>query len=315
MQNSCAYGNNGAAGTFAGGAQWRLNFPAGGLALIVEDDPVVSALFTAFFKNIGQPCAVARNAAEGSVVLFNSFDSVSCIILDLLMPGSDGFELLTHLKEASFVHPIFICSGAPEETVQKAVAYVQANGLNWGGNIRKPVTREELCGKLLKPALRLGTGLEAPASETQSQLRQLSEAKPVEGVSESTLASSCLSFLPHRVAALDEHYNYLISNPANSHFYNHQPQELIGLNGRQFIGNLRWERRERYFYEAALSGRHVEYNIVVNTPAGVRQPYAVTMDPLRDGIASVQGVVVTMSELAMADAVNKTFVPLKFHPS
>ena len=77
---------------------------------IVDDDSVILDLLSAGFKNAKLQCDTYLDAKS----FLQKIDSTkySLIILDILMPGISGFEILKQLKSKPNVPPIFVYSQA-----------------------------------------------------------------------------------------------------------------------------------------------------------------------------------------------------------
>jgi CheY-like chemotaxis protein len=67
--------------------------------LVVEDDPSTQGLLIALIKHQGLPC---RAAGDGRAALaMIAEETPSAIVLDLIMPEMDGFEVLRELKRSA----------------------------------------------------------------------------------------------------------------------------------------------------------------------------------------------------------------------
>jgi len=73
--------------------------------LIIEDDPEIQELLSFAMSKEGWKLIQARTGEEGLDYLKKN--RVNCILLDIMLPGMDGFKLLKKLKE------IEICRGVP----------------------------------------------------------------------------------------------------------------------------------------------------------------------------------------------------------
>jgi two-component system, cell cycle response regulator DivK len=63
--------------------------------VIADDDPAIGALLTATLRRTGAECRLARNGTEALALVREVKPDV--LILDVNMPGMDGFEVLTNL--------------------------------------------------------------------------------------------------------------------------------------------------------------------------------------------------------------------------
>jgi two-component system, cell cycle response regulator DivK len=64
--------------------------------VIADDDPAIGALLTAVLRRTGAECRLARNGTEALAMVREVLPDV--VILDVNMPGIDGFEVLTNLR-------------------------------------------------------------------------------------------------------------------------------------------------------------------------------------------------------------------------
>ncbi len=85
--------------------------------LIVEDDAFLSSLIATELKKAGYEVFVAPDGAAGIVLAKNNLPDL--ILLDLIMPGMDGFETLAALKadQVTTHIPVIVASnlGEPED--------------------------------------------------------------------------------------------------------------------------------------------------------------------------------------------------------
>jgi two-component system response regulator CpxR len=79
--------------------------------LIVDDDVELSSLMTEFLAEQGFDCKAAHNGPDGlRAALAGAFDLV---LLDVMMPGFDGFEVLRRLREQNEV-PVLMLTARTE---------------------------------------------------------------------------------------------------------------------------------------------------------------------------------------------------------
>jgi DNA-binding response OmpR family regulator len=110
--------------------------------LIIEDDEDVYDYLQPFLIQNGYAVDVATNGEDGLVKIKDFAPHL--VILDLMMPGIDGFELLKRLLTSVGKKPPVLVLTAVQEmgNVERA--------LRWGakGYLLKPVENERLLGKI-----------------------------------------------------------------------------------------------------------------------------------------------------------------------
>ncbi len=111
--------------------------------LVIDDEPSIINLVTAYLKPEGYEVYTATdgNAGLKSALAFKP----DLIILDLMLPGMDGIELLTRLRRESDVYVIMLT--ARTEETDKII------GLSVGADdyVTKPFSPRELVAELKQP--------------------------------------------------------------------------------------------------------------------------------------------------------------------
>lgn len=80
--------------------------------LLVDDDAKLCRLIREYLQPLGYEVSVAHSGAEGlDMALAGEFDAV---LLDVMMPGLDGFEVLRRLRAKSNV-PVLMLTGLGDE--------------------------------------------------------------------------------------------------------------------------------------------------------------------------------------------------------
>lgn len=128
--------------------------------LIVDDEPEQTGFLARILTREGYEVAVAHNGREG---LRRAYDlRPDLILLDVVMPGMDGWEMLAHLREFSSVPVIMLTAmGGIEDRVY---------GLDTGADdyVIKPFETQEL-----KARMRALLRRAAPASDETGSLLSL----------------------------------------------------------------------------------------------------------------------------------------------
>jgi two-component system alkaline phosphatase synthesis response regulator PhoP len=133
--------------------------------LVIEDEPTLARLLSYNLSQDGYETRVVDDGSEGlQVALAQSFD---LIILDIMLPGLNGFEVLTKLRQKGNKTPVIILTArnAEEEVVQ---------GLKYGADdyITKPFGVAEMLA-------RVSAVLRRTMSEQQLQEKNLSAEKVI----------------------------------------------------------------------------------------------------------------------------------------
>ena len=104
--------------------------------LVIEDDPPSAELLAVYLEGAGYRVVVARDGAAGLELAQQLLPRV--VILDILLPDVDGWELLASLKgdPATAALPVVVVSMLDERS--KGLA------LGASGYLVKPVRREQI---------------------------------------------------------------------------------------------------------------------------------------------------------------------------
>ena len=109
--------------------------------LVVEDEPSVGALVRAYLERSGYRVAWVRSGEDALVELRRQ--SYDLVVLDIGLPGMDGFDVLRALREYDTNLPVIILTA--RDTVSDTVA-----GLEGGADdyVPKPFRFEELLARV-----------------------------------------------------------------------------------------------------------------------------------------------------------------------
>ncbi|MBT2691056.1 response regulator transcription factor [Bacillus sp. ISL-47] len=108
--------------------------------LIIDDEADMRHLIEMYLGNSGFQCYAAANGSEGFKIFENI--SIDLIILDIMMPEEDGFEVCSRIREKSDIPIIFLSAKGEEWDKVKA--------LQLGGDdyIVKPFSPGELIARM-----------------------------------------------------------------------------------------------------------------------------------------------------------------------
>jgi len=125
--------------------------------LIVEDDPEIQEMLKYAFAREGWKLIQAKSGEEGLDALRK--EGADCIILDIMLPGMDGFKTLKKIRENKNYKglPIIMCTAKGEEADVIA-------GLELGADdyVVKPYSPRVLAARI-RAGLRRKEALDSPA--------------------------------------------------------------------------------------------------------------------------------------------------------
>ncbi len=98
---------NGATPT-SGGASWHGH---GEQILVVDDEPAIRQVLSRALSENGYRVLVASNGAEALPLCVQHRTTLAAVVLDMMMPGIDGPQVIKLLREAAPALPVLACSG------------------------------------------------------------------------------------------------------------------------------------------------------------------------------------------------------------
>ncbi len=110
--------------------------------LIIDDDPVAGAIYRSIFELDGFRVSVAAAGGEGLSII--DARAPDLVVLDLLMPVMDGWEVLSRLREHTASLPVVVSSAALDST-----RAVRAGATAWHSKSSSLSELREICRGLL----------------------------------------------------------------------------------------------------------------------------------------------------------------------
>ncbi|RPI93329.1 MAG: DNA-binding response regulator [Chloroflexi bacterium] len=133
--------------------------------LIIDDEPSIVNLVTAYLKPEGYEVLTAMDGPSG-LKAARAFKP-DLIVLDIMLPGMDGIELLSRLRRESEVYVILLT--AKTEETDKVI------GLSVGADdyVTKPFSPRELTARIKAALRRLQTGAGSGSDTSVYSFRHL----------------------------------------------------------------------------------------------------------------------------------------------
>ncbi len=134
---------------------------ASGTVLIVDDDRNVTELLTLYLRKEGFRVETADNGADGLRLATEGPPSPDLILLDIMLPRMDGWEVCRRLRAASRV-PIIMLTARDDD-------FDKILGLELGADdyVTKPFNPREVVARVKTVLRRIGDGLEEPKREVR----------------------------------------------------------------------------------------------------------------------------------------------------
>ena len=76
--------------------------------LIVDDDPVQRRLLEAAVTKFGHKAMVADSGEAGLSILERAGHEIAVVVLDLVMPGTDGLDVMQKMREREIATPVIV---------------------------------------------------------------------------------------------------------------------------------------------------------------------------------------------------------------
>jgi adenylate cyclase len=169
---------------------------ARGSLLVIDDDPVVRSMLSRSLEEGGHQVATAKDGREGlDMARAEAFD---VILLDVLMPGLDGYEVLEGLKKDRTLRHIPVVMITALDDIESAVRCIELGADDY---LPKPIDPVVLGARinagLTKKRLH---DLEMQHVEEVDRLNRRLEARVEEQMAELVRTGELKRFMPHQVA-------------------------------------------------------------------------------------------------------------------
>jgi DNA-binding response OmpR family regulator len=109
--------------------------------LVVDDDPDMRAFIAEVAAMVGYRCTLATDTAQFTRAMGSD---IALLMLDLVMPETDGVELLRVLGQQGYAGRLILMSGVDKRVLETASALAQELGLQVLGHFQKPIRLAEL---------------------------------------------------------------------------------------------------------------------------------------------------------------------------
>jgi two-component system response regulator CpxR len=187
--------------------------------LLVDDDRKLCRLMADYLEPMGYAVAAAHNGQDGLEMLRE--DDYQAVILDVMMPEMDGFEVLKHLRNESDI-PVIMLTARGEETDRIV-------GLELGADdyLPKTFSSRELLARLRAVTRRYSKFEKMSAHNAETDLLVFGELEIDQGARSARLGDRPLNLTPLE-------YDLLISLATSTGRVLSRNQLLDAVAGRSY---------------------------------------------------------------------------------
>ena len=110
------------------------------IVMLVDDDPMQVDYLAALLAALGVESMMKSYSGSDAIFQIENADKKpDLLICDLLMPGMDGFEMMSQLADKNFTVPIIVISSQNQSVRKSAAILATIKRLHFLGEVEKPV--------------------------------------------------------------------------------------------------------------------------------------------------------------------------------
>ena len=118
--------------------------------LLVDDDSFQLEMISGILESLGVTDITRASSGEQALQKLSGKHGINMLLLDLHMPGMDGFKFMESLAKAGYSGALIIVSGQSDDVMHAASMVAKLRRFTLLGTVPKPVGRGALSALLDK---------------------------------------------------------------------------------------------------------------------------------------------------------------------
>jgi CheY-like chemotaxis protein len=118
--------------------------------LLVDDDSFQLEMISGILESLGVTDITRASSGEQALQKLSGKHGINLLLLDLHMPGMDGFKFMESLAKAGYSGALIIVSGQSDDVMHAASMVAKLRRFTLLGTVPKPVGRGALSALLDK---------------------------------------------------------------------------------------------------------------------------------------------------------------------
>lgn len=248
--------------------------------LVVDDEPRNIALLTGLLESFGYDFVTASNAYEALEKIDSSIDAA---LLDVLMPGMNGFELCRHIRQDPEYHDLPIVMATVLDSKEDRLEAVEAGANDF---VSKPVDRLELRVRMAS-ILRIKEAQDH-IKRHANELEVFVEKRTAELRRSEELFRTVFEAAGDCIFVKDTSFRYSHVNPAMLRLMNLPAESVLGRNDDEIFGKG-FSDSTKAQETRVLRGQTLESEHTVRW-LGLKRVLSLIRFPLNNGVGEIVGI-------------------------